>query len=71
MANMREVNKAIKVNWPNLDIQVVRGDGYVYYDGVDGFDKIESLMVNPVSCKTNILTHLVFQDIEHHLEESI
>lgn len=33
MANMRVVNQYIKANFPDMDIEAVRGDGYVYFDG--------------------------------------
>lgn len=68
MANMTVVNKAIKTKFPTLDIQVIRGDGYIYFDGKDGFDKIDSTYVNPVSTSTETVIKLVIQDIEHYLK---
>lgn len=35
MANFRKVNAAIKKVFPNLNIEVVRGEGYIYFDGED------------------------------------
>ena len=42
-ATMKNLNAAIAARWPNLDIELVKGDGYFYFDGDDGFDKIESM----------------------------
>lgn len=67
MANMREVNRYIKANFPELDIEAVRGDGYVYFDGKDGFDKVPSIMVHPVSCSTETLADLCMQEIQDYL----
>jgi hypothetical protein len=64
MANMAAVNKAIKSRFPHLDIEVVRGDGYVYFDGADGFDKIESIMTHPVCVTTANLARMVIEEIE-------
>lgn len=68
MANMKEVNKVIKCEFKNLDIVAVRGDGYIYYSGADGFDQIASLYTNPVTTSTEIVIKLVLQDIKHYLE---
>lgn len=65
MANMREVNKAIKQAFPNLDVRAVRSDGYVYYDGKDGFGKIESLFCNPSTTPTEDMTRIVLEDINN------
>lgn len=42
MSNMAKVNKAIKKTFPDLDIEAVRGCGYVYFSGVDGFYRVAS-----------------------------
>lgn len=68
MANMKEVNKSIKFAFKGLDIVAVRGCGYIYYDGLDGFDQIDSLYTNPVTTSTEIVIKLVLQDIKHYLE---
>ena len=52
MANFKEVNKSIRAAYPALNIEVVRGKGYVYFDGQDAFGKIESICVNPASTST-------------------
>ena len=68
MANMKEVNKAIKSEFKGLDIVAVKGDGYIYYDGKDGFDEIDSLYTNPFTSKTDVVVKLVIQDIKNYLE---
>lgn len=67
MANFKEVNKAVKLAFPKLDIEVVRGNGYVYFDGNDGFDKIDSIYTHPTSTSTETLIRLVLEDIRHHI----
>ncbi len=64
MANMRIVNQYVKTNFPTLKIEAVRGDGYVYFDGEDGFDKVESLMVCSTSVDTSTLVDLVLEQIQ-------
>ena len=66
MANMREVNRYLKANFPELDIEAVRGGGYVYFDGNDGFDKVPSIMVNPVSVSTDDLVQMCMEEIENY-----
>lgn len=64
MANFAAVNKALKAAYPALDIEVVRGRGYVYFSGNDGFDKIDSIFVHPTSTSTADLTRLVIEAAE-------
>jgi len=64
MANFAAVNRAIKAAYPALDIEVVRGQGYVYFGGDDGFDKINSIFVHPTSTSTEDLTRLVIEAAE-------
>lgn len=64
MANMKHVNQYIKANWSELDIEAVRGDGYVYFDGDDGFDKVESIYVNVPSISTRDLVDLCMENIQ-------
>lgn len=68
MANMKEVNKYIKTNYPQWDIKAYRGDCYVYF--VFGAHEIDSLYVNPVSTKTNTLVDLVLEQIQDYLIEN-
>jgi hypothetical protein len=63
MANFAAVNKALKTAYPALDIEVVRGEGYVYFDGDDGFDKIDSIFVHPTSTSTADLTRFVIESV--------
>jgi len=55
MANFKQVNAAVSRAFPDLDIEVVRGEGYVYFAGEDGFDAVRSLMTHPVSTPTDVL----------------
>ena len=64
MANMTHVNQYIKANFPELDIKAVRGDGYVYFDGDDGFDKVESIYVNAPSISTVDLVDMCMEQIQ-------
>jgi len=63
MANFAAVNKALKAAYPALNIEVVRGEGYVYFDGDDGFDKIDSIFVHPTSTSTADLTRFVIESV--------
>jgi hypothetical protein len=63
MANFAAVNKALKAAYPALDIEVVRGEGYVYFDGDDGFDKIDSIFVHPTCTSTADLTRFVIESV--------
>jgi len=51
MANFREVNRAIRAEFSGLDIQAVRGEGYVYFDGDDA-EGIASIYSHPRSTPT-------------------
>ena len=63
MANFAAVNKALKAAYPALDIAVVRGDGYVYFDGDDGFARINSIFVHPTCTSTVDLTRIVIEAV--------
>lgn len=63
MANFAAVNKALKAAYPLLDIEAVRGQGYVYFGGNDGFDKIDSIFVHPVSTSTSDMTRFVMEAV--------
>lgn len=45
MITIKRLNKEIKARYPDLDIELVQGEGYFYFDGDDGLDKIESIYV--------------------------
>lgn len=72
MANMKTVNRAIKANFPNLDIEAVRGDGYVWFDGVHGADCINSIYVHPVTADTAKLISMCLYEINkmYHPEDN-
>ena len=67
MANMKMVNAAIKKQFPESDIVAVRGFGYVYFDGDDGFDKVESIMVNPTTTDTTYLIQIFQYEISRSI----
>lgn len=67
MANLKITNRKIKARFPDLDIEVVRGDGYIYFDGNDGFDKIPSIMVNPTTIDTDSLVVMCIDDITNYI----
>lgn len=65
MANFKQINKAIKKEFPNLDIKAVRGDGYIYFDGADGLDIVDSIMAHPPSLYTEDAIRLCIFEIHH------
>ena len=70
MANFKQVNKAVKAKFPTLDIEVVRGVGYVYFDGEDGLGVVDSIMTHPTSTSTDDLIRLAIDAIETTASES-
>ena len=64
MANFKIVNREIKRMF-KLDIEVVRGEGSVYFELAD-YD-IPSIYVNPTSISTSDLVRLVW----NHLIDSV
>ena len=70
MANFLAVNKALKKAFPNLDIKAVRGNGYVYFDGDDGFDKVNSIYVHPSSINTSEMIQLVIEAVSYQQEKN-
>jgi hypothetical protein len=64
MANMTAVNKAIKQQFPDLDIEAVRGSGYVYFDGDDGFNSVESIYAHPSVTPTDDMIRMCIDGIE-------
>ena len=69
MANFTAVNKAIKKAFPSLDIQVVRCKGYVFFDGDNGFDKIESIYTHPTGPTTDTMIRLCINAINRAIED--
>jgi hypothetical protein len=70
MANFLAVNKALKKAFPDLDIEAVRGSGYVYFDGNDGFDKVNSIYVHPSSINTSEMIQLVIEAVSYQQEKN-
>ncbi len=68
MANFKEINKTIK-EITGMDIEAVRGDGYIYFNGDDGFDKIASICVHPPTTSTATATRLCLEEIREVYEE--
>ena len=64
MASFSKINKEIEKMFPTLDVVAVRGEGYVYFDGDGGFDKVESIYCHPTSTNTETLLRLVVQNIK-------
>ena len=67
MANMTAVNKAIKARFPYLDIEAVRGSGYVYFVGDDGLDKVYSIYSPPTSTLTALMIQMAIEEIQWSL----
>lgn len=63
MADMAAVNRVIRQRFPDLDIKAVRGDGYVYFTGADGFD-VESIYSNPPTTTTGAMIRMCVENIE-------
>lgn len=62
MANFRDVNRAIRASFPGLDIEVVRGAGYVYFAG-DNAEGTASIYAHPVSTPTADMIRMAIQQI--------
>ena len=63
MANMMAVNSAIKKQFPDLDIEAVRGSGYVYFDGDDGFDVVATVFAHPPATPTADMIRMCLDNI--------
>lgn len=68
MANFKKVNQAVKAEFPNLDVKVVRGSGYVYFEGNDGFDKVDAIYANPVCISDDDLIRFCIENIKDSLK---
>jgi len=67
VANMAAVNKAIKAQFPYLDIEAVRGSGYVYFVGDDGLDKVYSIYSHPPATPTSLMIQMAIEEIQWSL----
>ena len=72
MANMKSVNNGIKKSFlGDIGIEAVRGNGYIYFDGANGFDKVESIMSNPASISTEDAIRLCINNIDCAIEAGL
>lgn len=71
MANFKEINKFVRKQYPHIDIEVVRGVGYVYFSGDDGFDNCKSIYANPTTTTTADMIRLVTDEIEQMLQNKM
>jgi hypothetical protein len=62
MANFRDVNRAIRARFPGLDIEAVRGAGYVYFAG-DNAEGTASIYAHPVSTPTADMIRVALDNI--------
>ena len=69
MANFKLVNEAIKKAYPYLDIQAVKGNGYVYFCGQNGFDNVSSIYSNPTSTSTEAMIRFCLREITYSIED--
>ena len=69
MAIFSTVNKQLRKQFPELDVEVVRGEGYVYFDGDDGFDKIPPINCHPVVTSTENLTRWAIDAVAEYKEK--
>jgi hypothetical protein len=63
MANMAQVNKAIRQRFPKRNIEAIRGDGYVWFYGLDT-DGIASVFANPPTTPTEDMVQICIEEIE-------
>lgn len=69
MADFRAVNKAIKEAHPTLEVEAVRGNGYVYFDGKDGFDKVASVYSHPTGTSTETMIRFCLREIGYAIDD--
>lgn len=62
MANFKKVNSAAKKAFPQLDVEVVRGYGYIYFVGKDG-ENMESIFAHPVTTSTEDVIEMVLSEL--------
>lgn len=67
MANMKEVNKAIKQKFKDHNIEAVRGSGYVWFDCDYN---IPSVYINPVSTKTEDVIKFALLEIQDYFDNN-
>jgi len=65
-ATLKKLNAIIAKDYPKLNIELVKGDGYFYFIGDDGFDEIDSIYMNALNQapldRWEILLHCVIDE---------
>jgi len=64
MANFKQVNKAVSKQFPELDVEVVRGDGYIYFAGKDGYNKLDCIYTHPTVTTTEDVIRLCVEEVK-------
>jgi hypothetical protein len=59
---LAKVNKALKAAYPDKEIEVVAGSGYMYFCGMDG-ENIPSIYVHPRSVNAAYRMKIVMADV--------
>lgn len=67
MANMKDVNKALLKEFSTLNVVAVRGSGYIYFTGRDGWEIVESVWVNPTTTSTPDTVRLCIEAVAESL----
>ena len=67
MANMKDVNKALSKEFPTLDVVAVRGTGYIYFTGKDGWEMVKSVWVNPTTTSTPDTVRLCIEAVDESM----
>lgn len=70
MANMREVNKAIKAAYPDLKIELLRQDDYAYFVTPEGAVKFNPIHSNPPTTPTDAMIRMALDTIKTDLKEA-
>ena len=62
MANFKEVNKRVRSQFPEINIEVLRGCGYFYYSGEHG-ESLDSVMAHPITTSTDDVARMAIDDV--------
>jgi hypothetical protein len=68
---MSKTNKALRSAHPDKDIEAVAGAGYIYFDGVDGFGQIPSIMMHPRSVSAADRQRIVMVHVAQSIAQSL
>lgn len=70
MANMKEVNKAIKAAYPDLKVELVRGDCYAYFAHADDtYEVFPPIMSHPPVTPTDAMIRMALDTISIEIKE--